>query len=456
MAEPLIVAAGVSHYFGSGELRKQILCEVSTSVEAGEIVILTGPSGSGKTTLLTLMGALRAAQEGSLQVLGQELLDAPEAVQVSVRSRIGFIFQLHNLIDALDVTQNVTMGLYGVPNLSKAAARQRAVEMLAQVGLESRAQHYPSQLSGGQKQRVAIARALVAEPRIILADEPTASLDKQSGRDVVERIQMLAKKQGAAVVLVTHDNRILDIADRIVHLEEGRLSGYAEAVRASTQQLLGTLLKSDGADALARDVDGMDQTAFARMLESLTGESQQMLAVMTLATDAAFQTMLERLLRTVTLKVGQLLDAERASLLLGDPARHELWSLVAEDESGKPVEIRMPADKGVAGEAYRSGTLLNVPDAYQDPHFNPEIDRRSGYHTRNLLCVPLCAQDRRPFAVLTLLNKRGDGAFDAADERRLTAFASSISVVLETWHAASAARRAKASEPAPAARVAVA
>jgi len=456
MAEPLIVATGVSHYFGSGELRKQILCDVSTTVEAGEIVILTGPSGSGKTTLLTLMGALRAAQEGSLKVLGQELLDASEAVQVSVRSRIGFIFQLHNLIDALDVTQNVTMGLYGVPNLSKADARARAVEMLAQVGLESRVKHYPYQLSGGQKQRVAIARALVAEPKVILADEPTASLDKQSGRDVVDRIQMLAKKQGAAVVLVTHDNRILDIADRIVHLEEGRLSGYAEAVRASTQQLLGTLLKSDGVDTLARDVDGMDQAAFTQMLEGLTGESQQMLQVMTLATDEAFQTMLERLLRTVTLKVGRLLDAERASLLLGDPARHELWSLVAEDEGGKPVEIRMPADKGIAGESYSTGTMLNVPDAYQNPHFNPDIDRASGFRTRNLLCAPLFARDRRPFAVLTLLNKRGAGAFDAADERRLAAFAASISVVLETWHAASAVRRSVAAEAAAAERVAVA
>jgi putative ABC transport system ATP-binding protein len=456
MTEALITAQGVSHWFGSGELRKQILCDVSTTVEAGEIVILTGPSGSGKTTLLTLMGALRAAQAGSLCVLGQELRDASEATQVSVRSRIGFIFQLHNLIDALDVTQNVTMGLYGVSGLTKQAARDKAVAMLAQVGLESRARHFPHQLSGGQKQRVAIARALVGEPRIILADEPTASLDKQSGREVVDRIQALAKKQGAAVVLVTHDNRILDIADRIVHLEEGRLSGYADAVRASTQQLLGTLLKSDGVDTLTHDVDAMDQQAFAQLLDGLTAESQQMLQVMTIATDEAFQAMLERLLRAVTLKVGQLLHAERASLLLGDTARHELWSLVAEDESGKPVEIRMSADLGIAGQVYRTGIALNVPDAYQHPSFHPDIDRRSGYRTRNLLCVPLFTRERQPFAVVTLLNKQGAAAFEADDERRLTAFAASISVVLETWHAASTVRRATAHGSAAAARVAVA
>ena len=243
MTDALITVESVSHHFGSGHLRKQILFDVSAEVTAGEIVILTGPSGSGKTTLLTLMGALRATQEGSLTVLGRELRGANEDGLVAVRRQIGFIFQLHNLLDALTVVENVTMGLTSDLGLSARDAGDRAREMLASVGLADRVDHYPDQLSGGQKQRVAIARALAARPRIILADEPTASLDKKSGRDVVDRLHDLAKKDGTAVVLVTHDNRILDVADRIIHLEEGRLSSFTEAVRASTQRLLSTLAK---------------------------------------------------------------------------------------------------------------------------------------------------------------------------------------------------------------------
>src|SRR5574337_186820 len=285
MAEPLIIAERVNHYFGSGELRKQSLHDISTSVEPGEIVILTGPSGSGKTTLLTLIGALRATQDGSLRVLGQELRAASEQTLVRVRSGIGFIFQLHNLLDALDVTQNVMMGLHGVVGLSKKAAQERAFDMLRSVGLELRAHHYPDQLSGGQKQRVAIARALAARPRIILADEPPASLDKQSGRDVVERMHALAKREGTAVVLVTHDNRILDIADRIVQLEEGRLSSYADVVRASTQHLLSILAKSHDSTDVSRDIAAMTPADFTQFLEQVTSESQQVLQAMTLATD---------------------------------------------------------------------------------------------------------------------------------------------------------------------------
>ena len=233
--------------------------------------------------------------------------------------------------------------------------------MLASVGLESRTEHFPDQLSGGQKQRVAIARALAARPRIILADEPTASLDKQSGRDVVNRIHDLAKREGAAVILVTHDNRILDIADRIVHLEEGRLSSYAEAVRASTQHLLGTLAKAERSGDVSRQLSDMAPPEFLHFLEQLTAESQQVLDAMALATDGAFEIMLEHVLRSMTRKVGQLLAAERASLLLGDETRGELWSLVAQEEGGEPFEIRMPASAGIAGQVYRSGQPINTP-----------------------------------------------------------------------------------------------
>lgn len=214
----------VNHYYGSGRLRKQILFEVTTAIEPGEVVIMTGPSGSGKTTLLTLIGALRSTQEGSMKVLGQELLNAPEHELVELRRNIGYIFQAHNLLNSLTARQNVQMSIELHSDIPQARSREMAESMLSAVGLSEWVDQYPHELSGGQKQRVAIARALVCSPKIVLADEPTAALDKKSGRDVVEIMQNLAKKQGAAILLVTHDNRILDIADRIINMEDGRLT----------------------------------------------------------------------------------------------------------------------------------------------------------------------------------------------------------------------------------------
>ncbi|MBD1824074.1 DevA family ABC transporter ATP-binding protein [Cyanobacteria bacterium FACHB-DQ100] len=214
----------VNHYYGTGRLRKQILFEVTTAIEPGEVVIMTGPSGSGKTTLLTLIGALRSTQEGSMKVLGQELLNAPERELVELRRNIGYIFQAHNLLNSLTARQNVQMSIELHTDIPQSSAREMAESMLSAVGLGEWVNQYPHELSGGQKQRVAIARALVCNPKIVLADEPTAALDKKSGRDVVEIMQNLAKKQGAAILLVTHDNRILDIADRIINMEDGRLN----------------------------------------------------------------------------------------------------------------------------------------------------------------------------------------------------------------------------------------
>jgi putative ABC transport system ATP-binding protein len=435
-AEALITVDAVSHYFGSGQLRKQILYAVSATITAGEIVILTGPSGSGKTTLLTLMGALRATQEGSLTVLGQELNGAGEAALVAVRRRIGFIFQLHNLLDALSVTENVTMGLQKDLGLSPKDARSRAVEMLESVGLADRVAHYPDQLSGGQKQRVAFARALAARPRIILADEPTASLDKKSGRDVVDRLHDLARQEGTAVVLVTHDNRILDVADRIIHLEEGKLSSFSEAVRASTQRLLSTLAKSGRGAEVTKQVAEMPPGQFTKFLEDLTAEASQLLDVMTLGADEAFEVMLAQMLEVLTLKVGQLLDADRVSLLLADDARGELYSMVAQAEGGKPLEIRIPIASGIAGKVYECGRITNVRDAYADPQFNPDIDQRTGYRTKNILCVPITDRVGRPFAVMSLLNKKGAPAFDERDERAVRDLVGQVGVVLRTWHQA--------------------
>ncbi len=222
--EPVIHIQGLNHYFGQGQLRKQILFDLCARIEAGEIVIMTGPSGSGKTTLLTLIGALRSAQEGSLRVLGQELRNATKEQQIQIRRQTGYIFQAHNLLHALTARQNVQMALDLQPHLSKQEVRERVEAMLCAVGLGERLDYYPHELSGGQKQRVAIARALVGRPKIVLADEPTAALDKKSGRDVVEIMRTLAREQGCTILIVTHDNRILDVADRIIHMEDGRLS----------------------------------------------------------------------------------------------------------------------------------------------------------------------------------------------------------------------------------------
>jgi putative ABC transport system ATP-binding protein len=213
------------HYaYGKGSLRKSVLSNIHLDIQTGEIVILTGPSGSGKTTLLSLMGGLRSMQEGSLKVLGEELCGASKHKLVEIRSRIGYIFQAHNLLDCLTAQQNVRMSLRLHPNISPADRTHRSIAMLEAVGLGSRIDYYPDSLSGGQKQRVAIARALVSQPKLVLADEPTAALDSKSGRDVVEILQRLAKEQGCTILLVTHDNRILDIADRIIHMEDGRLA----------------------------------------------------------------------------------------------------------------------------------------------------------------------------------------------------------------------------------------
>ena len=186
-------------------------------------MLFRSPSGSGKTTLLTLMGGLRSAQEGSLTILGQELNGANKQQLTELRRNIGYIFQAHNLMTFLTAKQNVRMALELHNEYLDRDMDGMASEILNTVGLGHRVDYYADSLSGGQKQRVGIARALISRPKIVLADEPTAALDKKSGRDVVELMQKLAKEQRCTILLVTHDNRILDIADRIVYMEDGRL-----------------------------------------------------------------------------------------------------------------------------------------------------------------------------------------------------------------------------------------
>jgi len=429
MSTSPIVVAGLNHAYGKGELRKQILFDVEVEIRSGEIVIVTGPSGSGKTTLLTLVGALRSAQEGSVRVLGNELRNAKPATLEKVRRRIGFIFQQHNLLGALSAQQNVELGVRSSGRYPRREHARRAREMLNAVGMGERLHHRPGQLSGGQRQRVAIARALAAEPAIVMADEPTASLDRKSGREVVERMKFLAKEHDTTILLVTHDNRILDIADRIVHLEDGRLTSFTDAVIANNRHMMEMLADNRQKQPLDEIVDRLDENEFRELLQDITDESERFLEATALGNNLAFRSMLERGLFAFTRKLAQLLDADRASLFLreGD----ELVLKVAEhiQEMG---EIRIPVGSGIAGAVAQSGEAIRIDDAYANPRFNRDVDRQTGYTTRSILSLPVKNMDGEVFAVAQLLNRRDGQPFDEHDEQRFSEFLQSLGVIFET------------------------
>lgn len=244
MTQHLVDVENLSFDYQHGAHRQRVLDNVSLHLAAGEVVVLTGPSGSGKSTLLTIIGALRRAVAGRVEVLGQTLIDARERTLIELRRRIGFIFQQHNLAPALTVAQNIQMGLQhsGTHRARDAAARIRRTA--ERVGLGEHLQKLPKQLSGGQQQRTGIARALVNEPKLILADEPTASLDRDSGQAVLELFDELAQS-GSAVVLVTHDKRVIEQADRILMLEEGRTVPPADRLIKDTSNSMRTLMQID-------------------------------------------------------------------------------------------------------------------------------------------------------------------------------------------------------------------
>ncbi|MBI4892856.1 MAG: ABC transporter ATP-binding protein [Acidobacteria bacterium] len=209
--------------YGHGSAAVHALEGVDFDVDAGEVVMLMGPSGSGKTTLLSIMGCILRATSGSVKIDGREVASLPEKKLPGVRlEHFGFIFQGFNLFPALTAQENVELTLK-LKGRSAREARRQAGELLEQVDLSEKAGRLPSDLSGGQKQRVAIARALAGDPPIILADEPTAALDSQSGLNVMQMLTRLAKQRGRAVVVVTHDSRVLGFADRIVEIADGRI-----------------------------------------------------------------------------------------------------------------------------------------------------------------------------------------------------------------------------------------
>lgn len=218
-----ISVKGLNYWFGEGEARKQVLSGIDLAIERGKLTAVMGASGSGKTTLLTLIGCLRRLQEGSVSLLGQELNGASESELVMYRRQLGFIFQEHNLHESLTAVQNVRLGLEVHGRRAMAKWREAASHILTVLGLGERLDYLPAKLSGGQKQRVAVARALVGNPEVVFADEPTAALDKEAGLQVIGLLKELGRQRGTTTVLVTHDNRILNLADRIVTLDDGRV-----------------------------------------------------------------------------------------------------------------------------------------------------------------------------------------------------------------------------------------
>ncbi|HWJ47423.1 MAG TPA: ABC transporter ATP-binding protein [Candidatus Udaeobacter sp.] len=202
---------------------------IDLDVHPGELLMLMGQSGSGKTTLLSIMGCILTATYGSVRVAGREVVGLSEKQLPALRlEHIGFVFQGFNLFPTLTAGENVELML-DLKGVSAAKARNRAQQLLDQVGLGEKYSAFPSDLSGGQKQRVAIARALAGDPGIILADEPTAALDSHTGRNVMEMMSELAHRRGRAVVIVTHDSRVLHFADRIVRIEDGAIATNTEA-----------------------------------------------------------------------------------------------------------------------------------------------------------------------------------------------------------------------------------
>lgn len=397
----------VNHYYGENELRRQVLYDICAEIRTGEIVILTGPSGSGKTTLLTLMGALRSAQEGSVRVLGRELRGASEATLAAVRKRIGYIFQAHNLLEALSARQNVRLSLELHDELTLVERNQRVVQALEAVGMGDRLEARPSEISGGQRQRVAIARALAPRPQIILADEPTASLDKETGRSVVDLIQKLARSNGVTVVLVTHDNRILDVADRILALEDGRLSSLMDTFTADAERLFTTLSRDIQRGEIGPRLAGLDAQGFVSVLDQVTVETKRLLQVVDMIQSDAVVSMLGQILAAFTAKTAEMLGADGTALLFLDDDGEAWWSMTQCEHGQHHVSER----PGVAGASV--GLRPEAP--------------------AHVLRVPVVDSRGRPFAAVEVVNYQPSSRFEPAQERRLRELCASLAVILESW-----------------------
>jgi putative ABC transport system ATP-binding protein len=428
MSEAPIAIEHVDHWYGEGSLRRQVLFDVSAVIRSGEIVILSGPSGSGKTTLLTLIGALRSTQAGSLQVFGRELHGADEGMLTEVRRGIGYVFQSHNLIDALSARQNVEMALQLHAEWSPAERAKRARELLADVGLGDHAERHPGELSGGERQRVAIARALAAAPRILLADEPTASLDRETGREIVSLIQRLARVHEVTVVLVTHDPRILDVADRILALEDGRLSSFMSAVTQDTRHLWSLLSQDLRQGELVRRVREIEPGRFLALLDEVTAETRALFEMVDLVQSDAFDSVLAQVLEAFAVKAAEVVDADRTRVFFVDEARRELFTL-APEAGEEPRETRVAFGSGRVGAAAERGLPVRDWEAAKADGAGPG------------LAIPFVDSKGQTFAVLEVERRRSGAAFADEDTRRLEELAHSLAGLLEAWFSMSCSCR---------------
>lgn len=223
MGEKLVEIKNVSKEYGKGHAKVLAVSDVSIEVNRGEVALILGPSGSGKTTLLTMIGCILTPTAGEIIILGENISEMSAKKLAEMRKKhVGFVFQSFNLLKSLNAEENVEVAL-NLNGIKRGKAKSKAKEILTELGLDERLDFYPLDLSGGERQRVSIARALVNQPDIVLADEPTGNLDSKSGHKIGEMLKNLAKERDASVIVVTHDNRIEDIADRIYHLEDGRL-----------------------------------------------------------------------------------------------------------------------------------------------------------------------------------------------------------------------------------------
>ncbi|MBS0222937.1 MAG: ABC transporter ATP-binding protein [Proteobacteria bacterium] len=218
----VVEAIDVHHHYGEGPQRVDVLFDINMQVREGELLIVTGPSGSGKTTLLTILGTMRRPSEGKLRLLGTDVSDITNAELDKLRNRVRFLFQKRNLLSSLTALQNVIAGVSTTALTHPDWDETRARHLLALLGLGDKAESWPDELSGGQQQRVAIARVMIGLPDLIIADEPTSALDRVAGRLVVDQLKDLAMRAKCAVVLSTHDERIFDVANRRLHIEDGR------------------------------------------------------------------------------------------------------------------------------------------------------------------------------------------------------------------------------------------
>jgi putative ABC transport system ATP-binding protein len=218
-----VIVHDLSYRYRSAGLNLDVLNNVNLSINAGEFISLVGPSGCGKTTLLTLIGCIKSMQEGSLKIFGQELNGCSNKVLLDIRSKIGIIFQAHHLMEFLTASQNIQIAMESRISMSFKQRARRSAELLDMLGLGSKVNAYPSMLSGGQKQRVACARAIACDPLLLLADEPTASLDRATGQELILTLKQIAHERNIAMLMATHDPRVMDLADRLVHIDDGRI-----------------------------------------------------------------------------------------------------------------------------------------------------------------------------------------------------------------------------------------